>query len=146
MSLQVLFVIALLFVHSVLGRKEVPIEHMYYDASQRFDAGELARSIRDGRTESGGTFLAVDSTALVPVALKLQCKAAGCPKSDRRPAMISGCAWENVNDRTLYIEETAGWLLLWLDEKHTIPLIPKVSPKSVDAYIKGANAGKLTLL
>lgn len=126
------------------GGRTLAVEHMYYDSSQPSSYEALQLAIRNGKTDTGLKFLASDHSALVPIVAKLKCKGAGCPQIDSRMGTLMDCAWISVCNRTLYVEETSGWVMFWLDEHRTLPLTPTPFEQK-NEYLQGGRAGTLVL-
>jgi hypothetical protein len=119
----VLFTLIAVGVHA----KTLQLEHMYFDVSQTYDYyGVIARA------DQPGSVIDANGDVVTPVTAKGKCKGAGCPPFHGTPIAIDGCAWESLSERTVYIEETAGWFLFWLDDKFTKPLLPH--PNDLKTY------------
>ena len=93
---------------------------MYFDVRQRY-----FRPNFESLPLSYDRFvLAEDGTVLTPVTAKAKCKGAACLPLDGKAVMITGCRWESLGGRTVFVEESAGWYLFWLNEARTLPLVP----------------------
>eukprot|EP01059_Diplonema_ambulator_P015846 TRINITY_DN27055_c0_g1_i1.p1 TRINITY_DN27055_c0_g1~~TRINITY_DN27055_c0_g1_i1.p1 ORF type:complete len:131 (+),score=17.28 TRINITY_DN27055_c0_g1_i1:88-480(+) len=47
-----------------------------------------------------------------------------CHLLDGKHGIIESCSWKSIQGSTVYIEETAGWLMLWADRQFTRPMLP----------------------
>ena len=72
-----------------------------------------------------------------------------CHRLDGREAVVADSAWGSVVGERVHIEATAGWLVLWRDEKLLAPLLPseadyeKVFHENERGYLKKALTLKL---
>eukprot|EP01065_Artemidia_motanka_P039591 TRINITY_DN48599_c0_g1_i1.p1 TRINITY_DN48599_c0_g1~~TRINITY_DN48599_c0_g1_i1.p1 ORF type:complete len:128 (+),score=10.99 TRINITY_DN48599_c0_g1_i1:61-444(+) len=47
-----------------------------------------------------------------------------CHLLDGKRAEVSSSQWSSLVRKQVYLEETAGWLLLWQDQEYSTPLLP----------------------
>jgi hypothetical protein len=140
-----LFVAASVLAVAPAAGRDVAIEHMYFDVRQTFLRAAVDAPARDHPayvTDNAGT-------VLTPITAKAKCKGAGCPELDGVAVRIEGSKWPSLHDRTIYVEETAGWYLLWQNEQRTVPVVPeyeeieRVFDANERGYLGPKTAGKI---
>ena len=50
-----------------------------------------------------------------------------CHRYDNVQAVVASSAWSSLVGETVFIESTAGWLVLWRDKSFTRPLLPSAT-------------------
>uniref|UniRef100_A0A7S1PZ59 Uncharacterized protein n=1 Tax=Neobodo designis TaxID=312471 RepID=A0A7S1PZ59_NEODS len=141
---------ALLILAAAVGpaaAREIVIEHMYFDVRQKFHRGAIDAS----QTPPAGFVQDSAGAVLTPVTAKTKCKGAGCPELDGVAIRITGSKWTSLEAKTLYVEETAGWYMLWLNEERTVPMVPsdeeiaRVFDSNERGYLGAKNAGIIVI-
>jgi hypothetical protein len=142
MSRLCLFAVVCLSV--TVACKQLQLEHMYFDSQQRFD---YSAALATASSKSNEAVLDDNGDIVTPVTAKAKCKGAACPVLHGTAVMLLQTAWGSINNRTCYIEETAGWFLLWADEAMSIPIVPHPSDvrsrfdSRERGYLAAKNAG-----
>ncbi|KAJ9465707.1 hypothetical protein DIPPA_07154 [Diplonema papillatum] len=54
-------------------------------------------------------------------------KKRNCHTFDGTRAVVKCPQWPSIDGQQAWIEETAGWFVLWRDSSHTSPLLPSAS-------------------
>eukprot|EP00755_Sulcionema_specki_P033563 Sspe_Gene.101018::Locus_75647_Transcript_1_1_Confidence_1.000_Length_731::g.101018::m.101018 len=76
----------------------------------------------------------------------------GCHLFDGEMATVISCKWASLEGRTVHLEETAGWLVVWGDKDFEVPILPseeeyhQLHDEGQHGYLKGAQAITLEVL